>query len=147
MDNSSADNQSPFLQIHDELDRMVEEFNGYACDPLTQRRAWAPPVDVYEQDQIIIVEAEVPGITADCVKITCKENTLIIKGDAGTETESERAGYYRSERRHGRFSRSIVLPCCVDFARSQARLTEGVLEVRLPKLIGMPAQPHTIPIL
>jgi HSP20 family protein len=146
MDSSSGDHQSPFLQIHDELDRMVEEFNGYACEPLTQRRAWAPPVDVYEKDSIIYVEAEVPGICKQSVSLTCKDNTLIIKGDAGRDTEDERADYHHSERRHGRFSRTIVLPCCVDFSKTEAQMSDGVLQVKLPKLNGVPSLAHAIPI-
>lgn len=92
---------------------------------------WAPPVDVEETDNAIIVEAELPGVSRDDINVELNENQLVIHGDI---KERERSGVlHRRARRTGRFDYRVVLPAQVDADQVDASLNEGVLRLQLPK--------------
>ena len=92
---------------------------------------WAPPVDIEEQDDAYVIEAEVPGVTKDDVNIELISNELMITGEI---KERERKGILRKRtRRIGRFEYRVRLPEQVDPDNVEAKLTDGVLSVRVPK--------------
>jgi HSP20 family protein len=92
---------------------------------------WSPPVDIEEQDDAYVVEAELPGVSRDDVNIEIVGNELIINGEL---KERERKGILRKRtRRVGRFDYRVTLPEQVHGEEVEARLNDGVLTVRLPK--------------
>ena len=92
-----------------------------------------PAVDVFETEDAIELRAEVPGLTADDVKIDLNENVLTLSGERRLEHDETREGYRRIERSYGRFVRSFTLPRHVDAEQIEASLANGVLVVKLPK--------------
>lgn len=129
---------SPFSEmsrLRDEMDRMMERFLEPSERPgmLPAMASWTPSVDVYEKDGSVIVEAELPGMKRENVEVTLEDSTLTLSGEMRREEEKSEEGYYRSERRYGRFVRSIPLPAPVKADQVKARFEEGVLRVTLPK--------------
>ncbi|RMG91013.1 MAG: Hsp20/alpha crystallin family protein [Zetaproteobacteria bacterium] len=105
---------------------------------------WAPSVDIRETDDALIVEAELPGIEKKDVKIEVRDGVLSISGERRYEKDVKEENVHRIERAYGRFARSFVLPTNVDADKIKARMKNGVLEVRLPKVES--AKPKAITI-
>lgn len=95
---------------------------------------WYPSVDIHETDGVIIVQAELPGLTKENIEIEVKENILTIKGERIEEKEIKEENYHRHERRSGRFHRSFTLPAVIDPGKVVASYKAGVLEVKIPRL-------------
>ena len=106
--------------------------------------AWAPPVDITEEKDRILITAELPGFKNDDISIQTENGMLTISGERRLEKESGDKAYHRVERSYGRFVRSFSLPNNVDRERIQARFADGLLHVELPKRED--AKPRTIKI-
>jgi HSP20 family protein len=107
---------------------------------------WAPRVDVYEEGDALVVKADLPGVKKEAVRVDLADGDLVIRGEGRAEQEVKEEGYYRLERRVGAFHRRLPLPFAVPPEQIQARLTDGVLEVRLPKPAGPTTEPTRIPV-
>lgn len=122
--------------VHERLNRLFDEaLPGYGRryrHGLTEE-AWKPPVNVYETDDSIVLELELPGLKREEVQMEVDGGTLTIKGErpAGLGGGEER--WLRVERAHGAFERSFALPTSVDADGIRASLKKGLLQVVLPK--------------
>lgn len=94
-----------------------------------------PPADVYESEEAVVVEAELPGIAAKDLQVTLEGEKLILSGAFGSEISESGETLLRMERPRGRFHRVIPLPSPV-LPPFEATLSRGVLVVRLPKTKG-----------
>ena len=90
-------------------------------------------VDVYEEADAIVVEAEAPGRTREDLWVRATSASVCIAGAADEPPGRERH-YHRRERRTGTLGREVPLPAAVDPGRGRAWLSRGVLRVRLPRL-------------
>jgi HSP20 family protein len=134
-------------RIHDEIDRMFEDFTLPALPSFwPERGRWMPAMNLYEKENNLIVEAELPGIPKDALKITCTDNTLTVQGETKKEEEEKKEGYYRMERRYGSFYRTVALPESVDYGKAKAEFRDGVLKITLPKTAKPEEKGRTIPI-
>ena len=124
---------SEFEQVSDRMRRLLEQtFGGFGLStPTTEKGGWSPLVDLEEHDDAYVVEAELPGVKAENVNVELVGNEMMITGEI---KEKERKGTVRRQsRRTGRFDYRVSLPSHVDPERVEAKLTDGVLEVRVPK--------------
>ena len=97
--------------------------------------AWAPPVDLCETEQAISIRIELPGVTADQVKIGLTNDKLRIWGEKKRRPNRRRIiGYLCSERSFGNFGRVVPLRWTVCIRNATAELTNGMLMIRLPKI-------------
>ena len=119
----------------DRLNRMFDDIYGTV-------RGWVPAVDVYETPaHEFIIKAELPEMKRDDISVTFEQNVLTISGErkpsfeasAGPSGALDNGAYHRSERAHGKFTRSFTLPATVDGARISAAYKDGVLTVRVPQ--------------
>jgi HSP20 family protein len=94
---------------------------------------WAPVVDLREERDAFVLTAELPGVPKGVIRIRLEGHTLILEGERPMARESRHAEHLRVERTYGPFSRSFQLPAGVDEKGVAARVSRGVLEVRLPK--------------
>jgi HSP20 family protein len=92
-----------------------------------------PSLDVEEQDDQVLVKAELPGINKEDLDITVSGNTLTIRGEKGDEEEENKKNYFRRESWYGSFQRSVVLPESVDTENVDAEMKNGILHVTFPK--------------
>ncbi|ABA87629.1 ATP-independent chaperone, alpha-crystallin/Hsp20 family [Syntrophotalea carbinolica DSM 2380] len=100
---------------------------------LPSMQAVAPSVDIYEEEDAVVVKAELPGIGKEDVEVDISDDLLTISGEKKTEEKIERKDYHRIERSFGKFSRSVRLPGDILTEQAKASFKEGVLEVRIPK--------------
>ena len=116
------------------LRRMLDQTFGSFGLPglMTEAVGWSPPVDIEEQDDAYVIEAELPGVQKDDVNIELQSNELMVTGEI---KEREREGILRKRtRRIGRFEYRVRLPEQVDSDNVEAKLNDGVLTVRVPKV-------------
>ena len=128
----TSERAQPMSEL-ERLRRLLDQtFGGFGLPALaTESVGWAPPVDIEEQDDAYVIEAEVPGVSKDDVNIELVSNELTITGEI---KEREREGILRKRtRRVGRFEYRVRLPEQVDPNNVEAKLTDGVLSVRVPK--------------
>lgn len=92
-----------------------------------------PVVDVFEDKDDVVVKAELPGLSKEDVQVQVSGSVLTLKGEKKKQEEVKEQDYYRCERSHGSFSRSLELPHEVKADQVKASFKNGVLEVRLPK--------------
>lgn len=126
---------SMIRRLAEEMDRAFDTFglpaSGWRRGPLS-KELWSPQVEMLERDGNIVVRADLPGLKKEDVYVEVREKALILEGERKQEEEEEREDYYRSERRYGRFYRSIPLPEGIDPDKANATFKDGVLEVRMP---------------
>lgn len=125
-------NANPLGRLHNEVDDLFDGFFRGLDRPFAGYKAW-PAVDVAEQDDAIVVRAEVPGCTPEEIDISVYGNTLTISGEKKETKEEKDKGYYHVESTYGNFRREITLPTDVDNAKVQATCKDGVLSITLPK--------------
>ncbi len=101
--------------------------------PTRELRLRMPPVDVYEEQEAVVVKAELPGMSKEDIEVSLTGSTLTIKGEKKREEEITEADYHRSERAYGAVVRTIELPADVKAETAEATFKEGVLNIRLPK--------------
>jgi HSP20 family protein len=106
--------------------------------------AWEPVVDIYETDDALVLEVELPGVSTDAISVELHEHTLRLSGERTREPAIKGGHYQREEGRYGAFQRAFRLPSIVDQAQVQATYKNGVLALRLPKRDA--ARPQGIPI-
>ena len=95
--------------------------------------SWNPVVDVYENDNAIVVKAELPGVDKEQISVNVEGRILTLKGERKTENEAKEENYYRRERTYGSFERSFTLPAEVDPESIKAEYKDGVLKIEVPK--------------
>ncbi len=93
----------------------------------------SPRVEIRDDDEAIVLTAEVPGIDRDQLKVEVNNRLLTLSGEKKEESEKKENGITRSERVYGSFKRSFTLPDEVDVERISAHSENGVLRVTLPK--------------
>jgi HSP20 family protein len=128
--NTTLARRDPLLA---ELDAMTDSFErmfGLRAAPGGQR-GFLPPVDIWEDDQQVVIQLDVPGCHTDNLSAEAIDGQLVVTGERSVSEGANRR--YRSERWQGRFVRSFTLPQGVDGASITADYEDGVLTVRLPK--------------
>lgn len=91
------------------------------------------PLDVTETDDSLTVQAEVPGFTAADLQISVESGRLTISGRQESREEQKKGKAIYREQRSSEILRIITLPAAVDASKATATLTNGVIELILPK--------------
>ena len=120
----------PFFRPFSLLDE-VEEMARAAFDT-----GLTPKLDMYEEENELVIKAEMPGVRKKDLDISLDDDVLTIKAEKKEEKEVKEATHYTRERRFGRYSRYMTLPSRVDAEKVSATLKKGLLEIRLPKAEG-----------
>jgi len=103
-----------------------------------------PPVNVYDTDDAFVVEALLPGVGTSELDLSVTGDTLVIKGTKPPLPDVSDERYWRRERGHGNFNRTVVVPDGVDAERVTAKYASGILSITLPK--SAQARSHKIAI-
>ena len=119
--------------VQDRMNRLFQDSFGPGREEGLTTAAFAPAVDIYEDEHNITLKVEVPGIDEKDIDVRLENSTLTIRGERKFEKEEKEENYRRVERQYGAFSRSFTLPNVVDTENVQANYDKGVLEVRLAK--------------
>lgn len=135
----------PFEELSTLRNRMDRLRARVAGDPTNEElfpSQWVPASDVVETKNAIVVKAELPGLTEKDITVEIENGVLVIKGERKFEKETDEKGYRRIERAYGTFLRTFTLPPNVAQEKIHAALTNGLLEVEIPK--KEEAKPKTI---
>lgn len=121
-----------------ELDRLRRQisqlFDEYPASPFARLRPGVfPPVNLTENRDYYFLRAELPGVAPGDLDIQATANTVSISGERKIATEGDNARYHRRERDAGRFSRVVGLPGDVDTAKVEAKMSDGILTIRVAK--------------
>ncbi|MFA6111775.1 MAG: Hsp20/alpha crystallin family protein [Candidatus Latescibacterota bacterium] len=115
--------------------RHLQEGMGRLADQSWANRvADYPPVNVWTNEEEIVVKAELPGLAPEEIEISVVQNTLTVRGSRKPEDLKQGESMHRRERWSGAFVRTIELPFEVDGDKVQAECHHGVLTVRLPRI-------------
>ena len=122
----------------DQLTNIRDEINRLFESPLENGgssvfNSWAPALDVYEDNENVIVRAELPGMKKEDIDISLHDNVITVSGERKNEKKYEGGRTSREERFFGRFTRSITLPKQVNANGVKASYKDGLLTVTLPK--------------
>lgn len=124
-----------------ELGRIQDEFNR-AFNSVMPRvfggedsffGRWSPNVDIYEDQNSLVLEADLPGLKPEDFKLAIENYKLTLSGERKLEKDEKSENYHRVERSYGSFTRVFTLPPTVDVENVNAEFKDGVLRVTLPK--------------
>lgn len=130
----------PFRELEEMQDRLTSFFGrrvpllkgGTEGEEFTVA-TWAPRVDIAEDDKEYVINAELPGITKEDVKVSVENGVLSISGERKTEKEEKGKKFHRIEQSYGTFVRSFTLPEGSSGEKISAEFRDGILKVHVPK--------------
>src|SRR5438045_8580493 len=104
----------PFRELRGLQDEMTRLFSGVAGAPAGREELttgnWFPKVDIFENKDHLVLEAELPGMTRDDFDLSFENNVLTLKGERKFEKKTDEDNYHRVERAYGNFTRSFTRP-------------------------------------
>ena len=114
-----------------EFETLCDDFNRFFNGAVGTRRGAFPDVDVWRNDDGVVVVAQLPGMAPESIDVLVEENMLTVGGEiVGQQTEGR---FHRRERTIGRFRRCLKLPFAVDADGTVASYENGVLTVKLAR--------------
>jgi HSP20 family protein len=127
----------PFREVVSMQNRLNSLFQDYgrgqSDDEVLSAASFAPPVDIYEDDQKLGLKLEVPGVKQEDIDIQVEGRTLTVRGERKFDKEEKKENFHRVEHRYGTFARSFTLPNSVDAENVKATYDAGVLQLEFPK--------------
>src|ERR1043165_8399918 len=96
--------------LQDEINRAFSSSFSRSGDNELTRGAWSPSVDIYENKDQIVLEAELPGMKPEDVNISIENNVLTVHGERKFEKKDENDNFHRVERSYGSVTRSFTMP-------------------------------------
>jgi HSP20 family protein len=119
-----------FRSIQGEINRIFDQDLNSSTDQLPQ---WPMHVDIREDENQIVIRADVPGMAQKDINVNVDNGLLTISGERKFAGADDHEKYHRVERNYGRFSRSFQLTDSAEVKNITASYNSGVLEVALPK--------------
>ncbi len=131
-------------RLSDDMDELFDQFLSGAGSTartglpasapvvLTPSVEWMPALEIFQRDGNLVVQADLPGVSADDVTVEVADGLLTVSGERREEREIDDGGLRRTERRYGKFSRSIALPEGARTEEVSASCRDGVLEITIP---------------
>ncbi len=124
----------PFADLHQQMNRLFDDFIGGAGMPALPTAMALPRMDVRENQQEICICADLPGVNPADVDVRLDGNMLTLRGEKRQESDSQQPqDYHLMERSWGRFHRSLQLPFAPQAEDIHADFEHGVLTIHIPK--------------
>ena len=119
-----------------ELDALANEFGQMLTDgkPFGRFRETGPAMNVWQNDDGVVVKADLPGLNAESLDVSVEGEVLTVGGAYEDDSAvTENTTFHRRERATGKFARTIHLPYEVDANTAEATYANGVLTMKLPR--------------
>ncbi len=116
-------------RLQNDMNRLFNQYNY----PSQRIAPSYPAVNVWFNDESLVVSAEIPGVKAEDLDINVQGENLTISGELSADELLEGAHSHRKERGSGQFSRTIQMPFAVDPDKVEASCKDGVLSIKLPR--------------
>lgn len=136
MSTSQFDPFRDLITLQERMNRLFQESLARSRggeDDVTSGGAWAPPVDIYEGPDRVVLRADLPGVGQEDIDLKIEDGQLRLRGSRNLPQGARREEYHRIERPFGSFVRAFALPNTVDVNHVKAEFKNGVLEVTMPK--------------
>lgn len=135
---TSRGESDPFRAFRREMERFFEDFwkrpaLGSSLAPFEREKTVFPEMDVFENEKMFQITAELPGLAEKDIKVELNNNLLTISGEKKLEKEDKGNNYYICERSAGSFYRTIQIPMGIDENNIDAKMKDGILKITLPK--------------
>src|SRR5579875_1756381 len=121
------------LTLQNRLNSLFQDFNRGGENELVSTASFVPPVDIYEDEQKIVLKLEIPGMKQEDLDIQLENNNLTVRGERKFEKEEKEENFHRIERRYGSFYRAFTIPNTVNPDSVKAEYDAGVLRVQMEK--------------
>ncbi len=121
-----------FFRLRDELDQIFDiglPLSNIRSVP----RGTFPAINMQEAQDAVSIQAHLPGIDPNEIKLSIENNTLSIAGTRETAAADVKTNYHRRERYSGPFSRIISLPEGLDAEKVEAHYRDGILNISIAK--------------
>jgi HSP20 family protein len=123
----------PDEHVQRELDRLIAVLG--ATGPSLERHSWTPPISVVETPAEVFFYLDVPGVSRERLTVSLEGGVLVVEGRRALEyPHGERQPRVFGDRPSGPFRRSVPLPPGLDLEKMSARLIDGVLDIRIPRI-------------
>ncbi len=134
MGSISRESYERILLIKREMERLIREFSGLDPESLNDSSGISIPVDIFEVNNEVFIQAEIPGLRPGDIKVFVSRNRLFIEGAKPDSTRVEKANYIWMERPFGNIRRIIELPNACDTRTIAAEYKKGILTMRLKRI-------------
>jgi HSP20 family protein len=126
---------NPYRELNALQSRLGQLFEGQlnGHEESLSTGAFVPAVDIYEDEQGVQLNLEVPGVEGKDLDIRVENNILTVSGERKFASEKKEENFRRVERRYGSFSRSFTLPSTLSTENVGADYNHGVLTISLAK--------------
>jgi HSP20 family protein len=125
------------LSIRDRMNRLFEEtLSRSRAEEGMARSTWLPAVDIYETADLIVLKADLAGLTREDFEIRVQGTVLTLRGERRFAKDVHEESYLQLERFYGPFERSFSLPATAQTDKIRAGFRDGVLELSIPKVEG-----------
>lgn len=119
-----------------EIMSMRETMDRFFDEPVTRSASlFHPAVGIRESEKELVIEADIPGVKEEDLDVEIENDKVILKGERKHKIETKREDYFHLESSYGSFSRMISLPSYVDSSKAEAEFKDGVLEIKIPKVV------------
>jgi HSP20 family protein len=119
--------------LQEQVIRLFEDDSTRDRSGHAELTAWAPPVDIYETENELVIKADLPDLEDKNIDVRVENNSLTIRGERKFEKDVNEENYLRVERAYGPFTRSFSLPNTVSPESVRAEYRNGVLTLHLTK--------------
>lgn len=120
--------------LQHEVNRLFSSnMSGAFADEGIARGTWNPTVDIYENKDRIVIEADLPGMNREDIHLTFGNNVLTLSGERPFEKKDDADNYHRVERSYGTFTRSFAVQQTDSIEGVTAAYDNGILRIDLPK--------------
>jgi HSP20 family protein len=128
------DNYRDVLALQNRMNSLFQDFSrsGNGESELATG-GFVPPVDIFEDENKLVLKIEIPGIRQEDIDVRLENNTLAVKGERNFQSEGREENFHRVERRYGSFYRAFTLPNTIDQNTIKADYEAGVLKIELHK--------------
>ncbi len=117
-------------RVQEEMARLFDERLPFRAG---ESVGWTPACDIYEDEEEVVVRADLAGVEPKDVDIRFENGVLTLRGERKLEKEDKRDNYHRVELSYGTFTRAFSLPGTIDPEKIKAEAKNGVLLIHLPK--------------
>lgn len=139
--------------IQDDTADLAEDIRGLFTDidkglddPARFRGECRPSLDIVETATAVEVIVDVPGVSAQAVRVLMRRNILLVVGTKVPAAVPRPTRFHVAERTYGRFARSVRVDAAVDATRAKATMRAGQLRIVLPRLADRRGLPIAIPV-
>ena len=123
------------VALQNRMNSLFQDFsrNGSGENEPVTAAGFVPPVDIYEDEQKLVLKLEIPGIRQEDLDVRMENTTLSVKGERSFQSEGNEENFHRIERRYGSFYRAFTVPNTIDAESIKADYDAGILRLELQK--------------